>query len=508
MKIFIIALAVLTITARACSVYAQEVPPEKYATQDKVFSAKVQDISGPKYFPAVKQSIANAEKSIQVVMFIIELPQPGSTSKVQHLVNELVKAQARGVEVEIILDRNVDFVNRRHKSEWQEKIRSIRAYKQFKEAGIKVYYDKISTYTHAKVLIIDEKIVISGSTNWTRSSLERSIEINTLVESKELAQSILKYLQSIELDRDIDPLINISENSTPLPYQFMHNSKLAPEMMKKHDERAFDTYLFLLNTYQGELITLFYDTLAKHLGIDTMSTTAYRRQIIKVLKKLESKYKLIKFTPRYAKEASIVLLSYDDPGKTYVVPDNEFFELPEEYFTFAWHRKLSMRAKFCYLINLLNTRTSDILPFWSKSIKQITRECGNISGHILFKGMDELRRKRLLEVEYDDLTHTPYTKRSPKTYRPLPFYDFDVLTKAIDDLERKHGKTTFDRARAYAQIVFEEYNPQVIEDIINKEKEYGKTTLKKAFNIVAQKNTDNPKKTYAYVVGILENWGN
>ncbi|MCK5592144.1 MAG: hypothetical protein KAI72_09335, partial [Candidatus Pacebacteria bacterium] len=224
-------------------------------------------------------------------------------------------------------------------------------------------------------------------------------------------------------------------------------------------------------------------------------------------KKLESKYKLITFTPRYAKEASIVLLSYDDPDNTYVEPNNECFELPEEYFKLGWHRRLSMRAKFCYFINLLNTRESDTLPFWSKSITQITRECGNISGHILFEGMDELRRMRLLEVEYDDLTNKPYNKRSPKTYRLLPFYDFNLLVKEIDALEQKHGKATFDRACAYAQIVFEEYNPQVIEDIIKKEKEYVKNTLKKAFNIVAKKNTDNPKKTYVYVIGILENWG-
>jgi len=235
--------------------------------------------------------------------------------------------------------------------------------------------------------------------------------------------------------------------------------------------------------------------------------TAYRRQIIKVLKKLDSKYKLIKFTPRYAKEANIVLLDYTDANKDYTLPTKDCFGLPDDYFKLGWYKILSLRAKFCYMINLLNGSNSDILPFWSKSINQITQECGNISGHILFKGMDELRRKRLIEVEYDDLTDKPYDKRSPKTYRVLPFFDFDLLVKEIDALEQKYGKTTFDRARAYAQIVFEAYNPQVIEDIINKEKEYGKPALKKAFKIVAQKNTDNPKKTYGYVVGILENWG-
>ena len=202
-------------------------------------------------------------------MFIIELPQNRNKGKGQQLVDELVQAKKRGVDVEVILDKNVDFVHRRHKSKWQEKVRSIRAYKQFKKAGIKVYYDHLSTYTHAKTLVIDKKIVILGSTNWTQGSLQRSIETNVLIESEELAQSILTYLQSIELDRNIDPSINISENSLTLSPQFLQDSRFAPEMMKKHDERVFDTYLFLLNTYQGEPITLFYDTVAKHLEIDT-----------------------------------------------------------------------------------------------------------------------------------------------------------------------------------------------------------------------------------------------
>jgi len=43
-------------------------------------------------------------------MFIIELAQEKNNSKVQQLVNELVSAKERGVDVEVILDADVDFV--------------------------------------------------------------------------------------------------------------------------------------------------------------------------------------------------------------------------------------------------------------------------------------------------------------------------------------------------------------------------------------------------------------
>ncbi|MBU1086722.1 MAG: hypothetical protein KKD05_04305 [Candidatus Omnitrophica bacterium] len=471
------------------------------------YPADVQDISGPKYFPAVKQAIANAEKSVKVVMFIIELPQKMNNTKAQQLVDELINAKQRGVDVEVVLDANVDFVNQRDESDWQEKIRSIRAYKQLKDAGINVYYDTLTTYTHAKTLVIDDKIAIVGSTNWTESALSRNIEIALLVESPDVCQSVLDYLETIEAGKDITPPADISENSLLISYQFMQDSKLAPEMMKQHDERAFDVYLYLLHSYKGESITLFYDTLAEYLGIDTMNPTAYRRQLIKVLKKLDKKYKLIKFTPRYAKEANIVLLDYTDKTQNYTLPTKDCFGLPKDYFKLGWDRELSMRAKFCYLINLLNSSTSDTLPFWSKSVPQITQEFGNVDESVINNGMGELRRKRLIEVQYDDLTDTPYTKRSPNIYRLMPVYDLDKLNKELDTLKQKYGNQDYTKAIKYAKIVFEDYNPATIEDIILKTKQYGPKKIKKAFAIIAQKNTDNPKKTYVYVVGILENWG-
>ncbi|MBU2063998.1 MAG: hypothetical protein KKF93_06370, partial [Candidatus Omnitrophica bacterium] len=229
LTVFIIALAVFGITAGAFPFYAD-----------------VQDVSGPKYFPAVKQAISNAEQSINIAMFLMEIPERKVGSKVQQLVSELIKAHERGVKVEVILDQNVDFVNQRHESDWLGKVRSFRAYKQLKEAGIAVHYDEISTYTHAKAIVIDEKIVILGSTNWTQTSLERSIETDVLINSEEAAKSYLEYFKAIQIDDSIEKYIEFAKEGIAINLQFMQVSKLAPEMMKQHDERSFDLYLFLL----------------------------------------------------------------------------------------------------------------------------------------------------------------------------------------------------------------------------------------------------------------------
>ncbi len=121
--IFIIVLAVFGVTARAYC-----------------YKAEVTDISGNKYFPAVKEALSKAQKSINIVMFTIESSLSRQDSKPNQLINALIEAKKRGVDVGVVLDQNVDFVQRRRASDWETKVRSTRAYKLLKDAGIKVYY--------------------------------------------------------------------------------------------------------------------------------------------------------------------------------------------------------------------------------------------------------------------------------------------------------------------------------------------------------------------------------
>jgi HKD family nuclease len=486
----LIALAVFGITARVFC-----------------YQADVIDISGNKYFPAVNEAITKAENSINVVMFAAESSLSRPDSKPNKLINALIEAKNRGVEVEVILDQNVDFVQRRHTSDWETKIKSTRAYKRLKEAKIKVYYDEPARYTHAKAVVIDKKIVILGSTNWTESSFDNNIETSVLINSPELAEEILVYLKTIKIDTIIDEYLDTIGPSVPIAWEFMENVKLAPLLVKDQAERAFDVYLYLLWKYDGNpqaKLTLFYDDLAKYLGIyEGWTSENYRRQIIKVFKKLEQKYKLLKFEPRYAKEATITLLNYNEGMGIYAIPDEQYFELPDDYFKLGWNRELSLRAKFCYLINLANTDISDIKPYWSKSVNTITKQFGDIGQDVINKGMGELRRKNLLEVKYDELSGKLYEQRRPKMYKILKLYDPKERESRLKSIEDKYGKAEYAKARKYAEIVFEENSPEVIEDIILKTKEFGNKEMKRAFGEVAKKNPDNPKRNYIYVTRIL-----
>lgn len=90
-------------------------------------------------------------------------------------------------------------------------------------------------------------------------------------------------------------------------------------------------------------------------------------------------------------------------------------------------------------------------------------------------------------------------------YKILKPYDPKELELKLKAMEDKYGKEAYTKARKYAEIVFEENNPEVIEDIILKTKQYGEKNVNKAFVVVSRQNIDNPKRIYSYVVGIIEN---
>lgn len=499
LTIAVAALAVVLFSGRDCP-----------ATAGKCYEAQVEDISGRKYFPVVKDALSKAKKSISLVMYLIELSSHKENLKADQLVSSLIEAKQRGVDVEVILDQNVDFVQRRSKSEWEAKVKSMRAYKRLKEAGVKTRYDEPARYTHAKAIVIDERIVILGSTNWTESSLNKSNEINVLIKSKGLADEVLSYIKAIKIDENIEKYLESSGPVTVISREFIENPALAPQMVKARDERAFDIYLYLLKVFSRNpeaKLTLSYESLARYLGIyEGWNSVDYRRQITKSLKKLEQRYKLIKFETGYGKEATVMLAARNDGSEMVLYNDEEEddFGLPDDYFNFGWNRILSLRAKFCYLINLSNSDISDTKPFWSKSVAKISEQSGGVSQDVIKTGMGELRRKRLIEVKYDSLTDKAYDQRLPKMYKVLKLYDPKELESKLGGLELKYGKEAYSLARKYAGIVFEENNPETVEDIILKANQYGWKRIRKAFAIVSRKNIDNPKRTYNYVVGIIE----
>ncbi len=468
------------------------------------YPADVKDISGREYYSAVKEVIDNAEKSIAISMYIINLNENNKKSQVYKLCNSLVEAKKRGVDVKIILDQNIDFVRAGKDYIWETEGKNEDAYKYFKKNGIDVFYDDKTTYMHSKAIVVDKEIVITGSTNWSQSALTKNTETSVLIKSTELAKSILDGFSKIDIDNTVSEARAGKDSSLAIYMDFLENENLAGRMITKHDERAFDLYLLLLYTYEDEdIIDFDYDLYAKYLGIDKeMSVEAYRRQIIKTLKKLKKRYKLIKTKFYHGKNAEIKLRDIEDKKKLYKYPKKNYFLLPKEYFKYEWNKRLSFRAKFCYLINRYMVLGSSDKYSWSASGKDLSEKFHLVPGTI-GDGMNELRKLNLIDVEQSSIEEG-YESREPAKYRVLNLYSSKEQKKIFTQLINKYGKKSLDEAKQYAEIVFKKNDPVVVEDIIKLTKEYGKDKVKKAYDIVAQKAVSNPKRTHRYAVGIIK----
>lgn len=148
------------------------------------------------YYPQVHQALTAAKKSILCVMYIADLNPKYKDGWEYNLVNDLINAHRRGVNVTVIFDQNTMFWETGGKWKKTER-KSENAYELLKRNGVPVYYDSIDRVTHSKILVIDDYITILGSTNWTYSALKKNHEASVLIKSRSVAKVFLEKLWTI-----------------------------------------------------------------------------------------------------------------------------------------------------------------------------------------------------------------------------------------------------------------------------------------------------------------------
>jgi len=94
------------------------------------------------------------------------------------ILGALAAARARGVDVAVILDRS----DLRHLCDHAGTLL---------DAGVPVFIDRVPGIAHNKVIVIDRRIVIGGSYNYTASAERRNAENVTFIDSEPVAARFL-----------------------------------------------------------------------------------------------------------------------------------------------------------------------------------------------------------------------------------------------------------------------------------------------------------------------------
>lgn len=132
------------------------------------------------YPRAAERLIAGAKHRVWVMQYVI---RPDDDGVVQGLLQALADAHQRGIEVRVGLDKGLLYGSKERDpkndvaAEWLTK------------NGITVVWDEQDRTSHAKILLVDDRVAIIGSHNWTRAALTGNREISLLLtDPDQLAQ--------------------------------------------------------------------------------------------------------------------------------------------------------------------------------------------------------------------------------------------------------------------------------------------------------------------------------
>ena len=104
-------------------------------------------------------------------------------SNVNVLLEDLAQAHEKGVDVKIIVD------------EWPEDVDKGVSYLMAK--GVPIKYDGEEQSTHTKLVIVDSRVVVVGSTNWRYYSIDKNHEADVIIFSTEVAEDFETYFDAI-----------------------------------------------------------------------------------------------------------------------------------------------------------------------------------------------------------------------------------------------------------------------------------------------------------------------
>jgi cardiolipin synthase len=469
--------------------------------------ADVIDVSDNKYFDAVHNSLKNAKDSIYVSIFLIIANDRDKLSLPYLLVQDLIDAHKRGVEVVVRLDGSYDYQDAAGIEKLSRK--NDDAYLKLSDAGIDCKFTIANKTLHDKLIVIDEEIVIEGSMNWFTRALKLNRESVSLIKSKEYAKEKIKRIETLEIAEQGE-LDRAQIETVAIRNKFLRDPDLGAKLVHNRNERGFDTYLFFLKDFQETRQVRFeldYEKLAAYLGMNYARTDAYRWEINRVLKNLKDKYRLIDCKIIAGKPAEITILDYDDRSKEYKSPQNQYFKVPKAYWEYSWSRKFGLKTKYCYLISLYRTEFSEIKPWWSLPLSLLAEDF-YLGKWTIMRGMRDLKKLGLLDVEYDAALNEEgkFSGREPNKYLIKPLRAQEEIDKQWLALKKAYTEETVSKARELAFLIEQGNNIETVESFIQIMGGYTEEQVKKATKLTARMRADNPSKNFGYIVGILKNW--
>ena len=141
-------------------------------------------------YPAfVEPLLAGAERSVRLVLFFFRYVD--ARYPTQALLQRLIAAHERGLDVQVILDRDAE------QDVYHSRLINLPAYQALSAKRVPVRYDRVARLTHSKGLLVDGRHLVMGSHNWTLSAFSRYDETSVYLDSEELGTRFEARFQAL-----------------------------------------------------------------------------------------------------------------------------------------------------------------------------------------------------------------------------------------------------------------------------------------------------------------------
>ena len=156
--------------------------------------AAVRPVVNRDYLPALLELIEGAERSIEFLQ--LEYHDDRAMRRVEAA---LAAALARGVRVRGLLEDGIAF--------------NDASRRRLLDLGAEVELDTPRKMLHAKLVVVDGKRVLLGSTNWTGNSMANNNETNVLLDDPDIVAAFEAYLAALCADSFKEPAIPSVESA-------------------------------------------------------------------------------------------------------------------------------------------------------------------------------------------------------------------------------------------------------------------------------------------------------
>ncbi|HOL21427.1 MAG TPA: phospholipase D-like domain-containing protein [bacterium] len=163
-----------------------------FLISSNIYEGRVFPANNREYQKLLLPRLKEAKKSIFIIMFLASYYPEYPDSPTNLFIRELIVAKQRGVRVEVIFNQS-DKDYSSHST-----VENLKTARYLSNNGISVYFSPPDITTHSKLLIIDRRYVVIGSTNWSYSAMEKNNETSVIIDSPELAGFYTEYFEEVK----------------------------------------------------------------------------------------------------------------------------------------------------------------------------------------------------------------------------------------------------------------------------------------------------------------------